>query len=368
MMERKLCSLLFYGKTQLCMATLSSCPSSDWAQIVCKENHAGNNSYTSKKRARILLSFLCSKETGSAMNLQTWMSRIIVSAMLAMAIPAVYAQTPAPPAAPAPADAPLVTHQLRPNIYWIENGGGNSVAIIGNTSVIVLDTKTTADSGKALLEAIAKITSKPVSTAILTHADNDHANGLAGFPTTVKVIAQANAKNELQWAWDNHTPPNAIGPEHSPTMYITKEHDRMTIDGVKFEFYHWGKAHTTSDLIIYLPDYKIVDIGDMVATYNPYPRIHDEMSKRGSSAGWLVTANNILKIDADVLIPGHGNLQTKEDLKQRIDRAIVRRNETIKLAKEGKSLAEVKNELNDNETLPYKSWVDVVYAETKEGK
>lgn len=301
------------------------------------------------------------------MHARRWISTTM--AMIVVLTMAATAQSPAPAAASPAPDPPLVAHQLRPNVYWIENGGGNSVAIIGNTGVIVLDTKTTVDSGKALLAAIAKITPKPVTTAILTHADNDHANGLAGFPTTVKVIAQAGAKSELQWAWDNHTPPNAIGPEHFPTTYISKEHETMTIDGVHLEFFHWvPRAHTGSDQMIYLPDYKILDIGDMVATYNPYPRIHDEPPKHGDSAGWITTANHILQIDADVLIPGHGNPQTKDDLKQRIDRAIVRRNETIRLAKEGKSLAEVKNALNDNEKLAYSSWVDVVYGETKQQK
>ena len=57
----------------------------------------------------------------------------------------------AQPAAP----APFVSHQLKPNVYWIEGGGGNSGVIIGDKGVIVVDAKTTPAAGKELLDDIA---------------------------------------------------------------------------------------------------------------------------------------------------------------------------------------------------------------------
>src|SRR5215469_13691788 len=84
------------------------------------------------------------------------------------------------------AAAPFQTHQLKPNVYWIEGGGGNSGVIVGEKGVIVIDAKTTQAGGKELLDDIAKITPKPVPTVILTHSDGDHVNGLAAFPAGVK--------------------------------------------------------------------------------------------------------------------------------------------------------------------------------------
>src|ERR1700683_1722067 len=43
--------------------------------------------------------------------------------------------------AQAPAAAPLMVHQLKPNVYWVEGGGGNSGVIIGDKGVIVVDAK-----------------------------------------------------------------------------------------------------------------------------------------------------------------------------------------------------------------------------------
>src|SRR5271163_2960430 len=94
---------------------------------------------------------------------------------------------------------PLKVTKIKDNIYWTQGGaGGNTGIIVGDSGVIVIDTKTTVDSSKAVQAEIAKITPNPVTTAILTHSDGDHVNGLAGFPAGLFIIAQENCKKEME--------------------------------------------------------------------------------------------------------------------------------------------------------------------------
>ena len=267
-----------------------------------------------------------------------------------------FGQTPQTP----PPATPFVTHQLKPNIYWIEGGGGNSTVIIGINGVVVIDAKTTKAGGQELLDDIAKITPKPVTTVILTHSDGDHVNGLAAFPAGVKVIAQENNKKEQEaalTAGGRGAPP----ADHLPTQVISKGKETLTIEGEKLELYHWAPAHTSGDLIIYLPAQKIVATGDIIATNNPYPRIHDE--KHGSTEGWIATAKGIVALDADTFIPGHGNVQTKDDIQKRIADADARRNQVKEMVAQGKSLDEIKAAVGDSDKLNYKSWTQVCYEE-----
>jgi cyclase len=262
--------------------------------------------------------------------------------------------------APQQPATPFVTHQLKPNVYWIEGGGGNSTVILGAYGVVVVDAKTTKAGGQELLDDIAKITSKPVTTVILTHSDGDHVNGLAAFSTGVKVIAQENNKKEQEVALaagGRGAPP----ADHQPTQVITKEKETLTIEGEKFELYHWAPAHTSGDLIVYLPAEKIVATGDIIATNNPYPRIHDE--KHGSTEGWIATAKGIVSLDADTFVPGHGTIQTKADIEKRISDAEARRTQVKELVAQDKSLEEVKAAVGDNDKLNYKSWTQVCYEE-----
>jgi cyclase len=264
----------------------------------------------------------------------------------------------AQPAAP----APFVTHQLKPNVYWIEGGGGNSGVIIGDKSVIVIDAKTSAAGGKELLEDIAKITPKPVTTVIETHSDGDHINGLVSFPTGIKIIAHENNKHEQDTAFaagGRGAPPEG----YLPNQLVTKNRESLKIDGVKLELLHWAPAHTSGDLIVFLPDEKIVFTGDIIATQMPDPLIH--LEKNGSSAGWITTVKGITSLNADQFVPGHGDLQTKAAVQKRLADAESKRAKIKELVAQGKSLDEIKVAVGDTPAAQarFASYTEVIYKE-----
>ena len=248
-----------------------------------------------------------------------------------------------------PAPAPLMVHQLKPNVYWVEGGGGNSGVIVGDKGVIVVDAKTTPAQGKELLEDIAKITPKPVTTVILTHSDGDHVNGLASFPTGITIIAQENNKKEQETALaagGRGAPPAG----HLPTQSISKNKEDLKIDGVKVEVLHWAPAHTSGDLVVYLPSEKIVFTGDIIAT-QPDPLIH--LEKHGSSEGWVTTAKGIVALNADQFVPGHGNLcRPKPPFKRRQPTWPRKRAKIKDLVAQGKSLDEIKTAVGDPPPAP----------------
>ena len=275
--------------------------------------------------------------------------------------------------AQAPAPAPLMVHQLKPTVYWVEGGGGNSGVLIGDKGVIVIDAKTTAAGGKELLDDIAKITPKPVTTVILTHSDGDHVNGLASFPAGITIIAQENNKKEQETALASGgrgAPPAG----HLPTAVVTKNKENRKIDGVKLELLHWAPAHTSGDLVVYLPDQKIVFTGDIIATQLPDPLIH--LEKNGSSEGWITTVKGIVALNTDQLVPGHGDVQTKAAVEKRLTDTEAKRAKIKDLIAEGKSLEEIKAAVGDTPPAQgrggrgpaFASFTEVVYRElTKKG-
>src|SRR5205823_8333341 len=189
----------------------------------------------------------------------------------------------APVFAQAPPIQPVMMKQLKPDVWaGLGGAGGNSTIIIGKTGVIIVDAKTNDAGAKDLLAEVAKITPKPVKTAIITHSDGDHVNGLAAFPTGIKIIAHQNNKKEQETALaagGRGAPP----ADRLPNQVVTKNKEALTIDGVKLELYHWAPAHTSGDLIIYLPAQKVVATGDIVVTNraDDNPNVHFE--KNGST-------------------------------------------------------------------------------------
>src|SRR5580765_44991 len=244
--------------------------------------------------------------------------------------------------AQAPAIQPVMMKQLKPDVWaGLGGSGGNSTIYVGKTGVIVVDAKQTEAGAKDLLAEIAKITPKPVTTVFLTHSDGDHVNGLVAYPAGVKVISHENNKKELQAALaagGRGAPP----PDRLPSQVVTKNKETMTIDGVKLELYHWAPAHTSGDLIVYLPDQKIAITGDIVVTNraDDNPNIHAE--KNGSTAGWLETVKGLIDLNAETYVTGHGDLLTKADLQRKLTVTNERRNKIAAMIKQGKTLDEIK--------------------------
>lgn len=244
---------------------------------------------------------------------------------------------------------PLTVGRLRGNVYWAEGGArypvGNSGIIIGNTSVIVIDAKSTPQSGKDLVDAIAKITPKPIKTLILTHSNGDHVNGIVSFPPGLTIIAQENCKKELD-AVNAAGGRGGIPADRLPT-HLVKDKEALTIDGVKLVLLHWAPAHTSGDLVIYLPDQKIVFTGDITAQTHPDPSVHGEL--QASAAGWIESAKGISALDADIVVPGHYGLQTKAGVEDQLHAFEERYAKVKALVKEGKSWEEVKAAVGDTE-------------------
>jgi len=243
--------------------------------------------------------------------------------------------------------APITMKMLKPDVWaGLGGAGGNSTIIIGKTSVIVVDAKQTEAGAKDLLAEIAKITPKPVKTAIITHSDGDHLNGLVAFPEGIKIIAHENNKKEQETALASGgrgAPPK----DRLPNQVTTKTKESMTIDGVKLELYHWAPAHTSGDLVVYLPAQKIVSTGDIVVANraDDNPNIHYE--KNGSTEGWIASVKGMISLNADTYVTGHGDLVTKADLQRKLAATTERRNKIAAMVKEGKTIDEIKAALPD---------------------
>jgi len=266
-----------------------------------------------------------------------------------------------------PQQQPFQTHQLAADVYWIEGGGGNSGVIVGSNGVVVIDAKTTPAGGKELLDSIAKITPKPVVAVIETHSDGDHVNGIAAFPSDVKVIAHENNKQEQEAAvkaGGRGAPP----ADRLPAQTVSGDHETLKIAGLTIEAYHWAPAHTTGDLVLYLPAQKIVFTGDIVATQFPNALIH--LEKHGTSAGWIETMKGMAGLDCDHYVPGHGNVQSKADIEKRVAEASAKRDRIREMAAQGKSLDEIKAAVDTPAPAGrgggpnFASFTEVVYRET----
>jgi cyclase len=239
---------------------------------------------------------------------------------------------------------PVSVHSLGGGVYWTQGGSGaNTGFIIGTDGVIIIDAKQTADAAKDVLTEIAKLTPKPVTHIILTHSNPDHVKGLSGYPKGLTIIAQENCKQEIEELYpDLH--------DYFPTRTVKKK-ESLKIDGVRLELFHFAPAHTSGDLVVYLPDQKIAFVGDLTVGM-PYPRVH--LEDKGSSAGLIESLKGLVAVDADRFVRGHFDppVQTKAEVEMILAATAERWAKIKELVGEGKSLGEIQKALGEPVTAP----------------
>jgi len=142
-------------------------------------------------------------------------------------------------------------------LYVLTGGGGNTLALMRDDGVVLIDTKNPG-SGKALQENIASVSDKPVTTIINTHAHLDHTGSNPEFPNATQIIAQEHTKANMQ-KMDAFKGPNA---RFLPNKTVA---DRMTLlDGPdRMELYYFGRGHTDGDLIVVFPEKRVAYFGDL---------------------------------------------------------------------------------------------------------
>ena len=186
--------------------------------------------------------------------------------------------------------------------WWINNTG----FLTGPQGVFSIDACSTERRTRAYLAAIAAVTPRPVRTLLNTHHHGDHTFGNALFPTAT-IVAHEKARaeviafgpaRELPF-WEN--PEWGELPLEPPFLTFTDEialhagDSRVTIKHVGVP------AHTTNDVLAWIPDKSVLFCGDLVFNGGtPFLLM-------GSVAGAVEAIEHaVLPLGARTVVPGHG--------------------------------------------------------------
>lgn len=261
-------------------------------------------------------------------------------------------------------DQPPLT--LQPVTFWIllVKGGsvGNSGLIIGDKEIIAVDAKMTPESIQAALAELKKTIAFPVTRIILTHSDADHVNGLPGFPKGLTIISHEQVKADLIKAAE--TQPALL--DYLPTVTF-KDELKLKSGRTEILLKHFGPAHTSGDIVVFLDKDRTAYVGDLVFVGRD-PLIH--RTKNGSSTGLVKTLKALLshRPHIDTFIPGHGDILTRTEVENEIRDIEVKQSKIKAFIAEGKSLDEIKKILQVDERSRFMSLVEVIYLELTEKK
>ncbi len=167
--------------------------------------------------------------------------------------------------------------------------------------VILVDIKFEPNVADVLAQ-VRTITSQPVKYVLNTHYHGDHVGGDSELLRRgIEVVVQKDLR--ASYARD------AKGPVPHVTF---GDYGEIHLGGATVEMHHFGHGHTLGDTFVYFPDLKVVHTGDVVIEGAP----HIDYPDGGSAIGYVQEIYDLLKLDFDIAIPGHGRLLSKDEVRQ----------------------------------------------------
>lgn len=181
-----------------------------------------------------------------------------------------------------------------------------------------------------ILEHVKSVSSLPVRYLLNTHHHADHAGGDAVFINTTEIIAHRNVRE------------NFLRNQQPGAPRVTfSEQASVFLGGAEARAYYFGRGHTNGDAVIYFPDLRVIHTGDLITEGMPVL----DYNNGASAVEWVTVLDKILELDFDTVIPGHGPLMTKEQVRADRQKLVTMNQRMAELARKGVPLEQVFEQL-----------------------
>ena len=242
-------------------------------------------------------------------------------------------------------DVEIETIQVADGVYMLVGRGGNIGVSVGEDGVFLIDDQF-APLTDDILAAIAGITEAPVRFVFNTHWHGDHTGGNENLGEAgALIVAHDNVRRRMS----TDQVLERIGREPSTTpasppgalpVVTFSEDVSFHINGDELHAFHVEHAHTDGDAIVLFRDANVVHMGDTFFR-GRFPFI--DTASGGSIDGLIDAVGTALSVmDAGTrVIPGHGGLAGREDVRTYVDGLKEMRAAVADLMARGLSLEEI---------------------------
>ncbi|MBI3988588.1 MAG: MBL fold metallo-hydrolase [candidate division NC10 bacterium] len=237
--------------------------------------------------------------------------------------------------------------ELAPKVYVAQGYDfGDLAFVLTSDGIVAIDAGTIETNARAALASLRRISTKPISHLILTHAHWDHIGGLAAVKETgTQVIAQAKFADELKIVNETGVSFRYFFGAEGRGRYevvpdrLVRQRETLTVGGMDFVLYPVQGGETGDALLIHLPASGVLFVGDVFMPYLGAPFLPE-----GSAEGLFETLALVRSLNPRLLIHGHPPLTENFtiDALQGLEVALREVYEqTLQGIQEGKTLVEI---------------------------
>ncbi len=215
--------------------------------------------------------------------------------------------------------APGVHACLQPDRGW----GWSNAGFLARGGGLMIDTFMDVPRTRRALELYAERAASPPRRLVNTHHNVDHCWGNQLFrdaeiighrlcaermrrdlsPEAMRALIEAPELSPgLRWFAADVRAFDFSGIEVTPPNRLVEERLDLDLDGCRVEILYLGPAHTAGDLIVHLPEERVVFAGDLLF------RLCTPIGWEGTFAKWIAALERIESLAPGVIVPGHGLL------------------------------------------------------------
>jgi cyclase len=244
---------------------------------------------------------------------------------------------------PDPSKVEIKVQKVTGSVYMLEGVGGNIGASVGEDGIVIVDDEylPLAEKIEAALKGIAD---KPVKIVLNTHWHGDHTGGNPHFGEKAPIVAQENVRKRLLSGGKTRFGETKPAQKSALPIITFEENVSVHLNGEDIRAIHFPNGHTDGDSVIFFTQSKVVHMGDDFFNGGMFPFI--DIDSGGSVQGMIAGGEKVLaEVPDDVkIIPGHGPLGTKEDLRKFIQ-VLKETSAAVEAGiKKGKTLDQLKQE------------------------
>ncbi|MEQ8859614.1 MAG: MBL fold metallo-hydrolase [Pseudomonadales bacterium] len=199
----------------------------------------------------------------------------------------------------------VVPVPVRDNVYMLTGAGGNIGASVGADGTLIIDDQF-APLAERIARALQSISGDAPRLILNTHFHGDHTGGNPVFGELGTIIAHDNVRVRL--ASDDGFPATGL-----PVVTFD---DRLAIhfNGDTLEVIHLPAGHTDGDSVVWFKSANVLHTGDLLFN-GAFPFI--DQASGGSVDGVIANLTRLLEMTPDDvrIIPGHGALADKDDIR-----------------------------------------------------
>ena len=238
------------------------------------------------------------------------------------------AQLASPPRLVKVKDDVYVIQNQENTVAQIGTMGGNVTIYLTNDGVILIDSKN-EQMHDDIVAKVRSLTDKPIKYVVLTHNHADHSGGSAKMQQIgATVIISTEDRQNMQ-----------RGNQRGLPEIAYHERAQLTLGAKEVQLREFC-GHTDGDTVAYLPNARVVVVGDLVTTPDTIPQIVNY----GDQGDWTdmgKALDEIAKMDFDFLVGGHGPVLTKQEFLKHRDKVAGMRERVRALNRQGKTQDEI---------------------------